>query len=142
MPSVCYKWNNSPFAWNNARLTWKDFCVIQTILAQRVPYSKKRKWYDKYDQFDEKYETQAWDNTRIDSDDEEEKNEKIEIKNLDETEKKAFINLILSMQNKNSKILKEQSKKKNSDIIIDIKNVEIIKTKNNQINLKIDFDEI
>lgn len=141
MPSVCYKWNNSPFSWSNARLTWKDFCVIQTILAQRVPYSRKRKWYDKFDQFDEEYETQTWDEVRNEAENEEEVN-KIEIDKLDEVEKKALINLVLSIENKNSNFLNEQSKKKNSDIIIDIKNVEIIKTKNNQINLKIDFDEI
>jgi hypothetical protein len=46
------------------------------------------------------------------------------------------------MENKESKILEEITKKKNSDIIIDIKDIEIKKTKSNQISIKINFDEI
>ena len=78
---------------------------------------------------------------------EEEENDQLEeeiqkIEDLTEVEKKAFINLIVSMENKESKILEEITKKKNSDIIIDIKDIEIKKTKSNTISIKINFDEI
>jgi hypothetical protein len=139
MASVCYTWINSPFSWENARLAWSDFCIIQTILTtRRKAFSKKRKWYDR-----------SYEESKIDQEKEiEEKIEELEeieiqkIEDLNEVEKKAIINLVISMENKDSKILEEITKKKNSNIIIDIKDIEIIKTKSNQITLKINFDEI
>jgi hypothetical protein len=136
MSSVCYTWTNSPFSWANARLAWNDFCVIQTILtSRRKAFGKKRKWYD-----------HSYEESKIEEEKElEEKLEEIEVQkveDLNEIEKKSIINLVLSMEDKDSKILEEITKKKNSNIIIDIKDIEIIKTKSNQITLKINFDEI
>jgi len=139
MSSVCYTWNNSPFSWANARLAWNDFCVIQTILtSRRKAFGKKRKWYD-----------HSYEESKIEEEkeleDELEESEEIEVQkveDLNEIEKKSIINLVLSMEDKDSKILEEITKKKNSNIIIDIKDIEIIKTKSNQITLKINFDEI
>ena len=132
MASVCYTWTNSPFSWDNARLSWADFCIIQTVLTSRSGsiFGKNKKWRKRHEE--EKIEE--------DIDETEEEIQKIE--DLTEVEKKAFINLIVSMENKESKILEEITKKKNSDIIIDIKDIEIKKTKSNQISIKINFDEI
>lgn len=133
MASVCYTWTNSPFSWDNARLSWADFCIIQTVLTSRSGsiFGKNKKWRKRHEE--EKIEEDI-------DDTEEEEIQKIE--DLTEVEKKAFINLIVSMENKESKILEEITKKKNSDIIIDIKDIEIKKTKSNQISIKINFDEI
>jgi hypothetical protein len=134
MASVCYTWTNSPFSWDNARLSWADFCIIQTVLASRSGsiFGKNKKWRKRHEE--EKIEEEE------ENDQLEEETQKIE--DLTEVEKKAFINLIVSMENKESKILEEITKKKNSDIIIDIKDIEIKKTKSNQISIKINFDEI
>lgn len=132
MASVCYTWVNSPFSWYNARLSWADFCIVQTVLASRTgsALAKNKAWRKRHEL--EKIEEE--------NDQSEEEIQKIE--DLTEVEKKAFINLIVSMENKDSKILEEITKKKNSDIIIDIKDIEIKKTKSNQISIKINFDEI
>jgi hypothetical protein len=134
MASICYTWTNSPFSWDNARLSWADFCIIQTVLTSRSgsAFSKKRKWYEHFKPED-----------KIEEDIDETEEEEIQkIEDLTEVEKKAFINLMVSMENKDSKILEEITKKKNSDIIIDIKDIEIKKTKSNTISIKINFDEI
>lgn len=133
MASVCYTWTNSPFSWDNARLSWADFCIIQTVLTSRSGsiFGKNKKWRKRHEE--EKIEEDI---------DETEEEEIQKIEDLTEVEKKAFINLIVSMENKESKILEEITKKKNSDIIIDIKDIEIKKTKSNQISIKINFDEI
>lgn len=140
MGSICYTWNNSPFSWDNARLAWSDFCVIQTLLtSRRKAFGKKRKWYDNsYTEDNIKEEEEEYISEK--ENDDEVKNKKIE--DLTEIEKKALINLIISMENKDSKILEEMTKKKNSDIIIDIKDIEISKTKTNEITIKINFHEI
>ena len=134
MASVCYTWTNSPFSWDNARLSWVDFCIIQTVLTSRTgsALAKNKAWRKRHE---------------LEKNEEEEENDQSEeeiqkIEDLTEVEKKAFINLIVSMENKESKILEEITKKKNSDIIIDIKDIEIKKTKSNQISIKINFDEI
>jgi hypothetical protein len=134
MASVCYTWTNSPFSWDNARLSWADFCIIQTVLTSRTgsALAKNKAWRKRHEL--EKIEEEE------ENDQSEEEIQKIE--DLTEVEKKAFINLIVSMENKESKILEEITKKKNSDIIIDIKDIEIKKTKSNQISIKINFDEI
>ena len=134
MASVCYTWTNSPFSWDNARLSWADFCIIQTVLTSRTgsALAKNKAWRKRHEL--EKIEEEE------ENDQSEEEIQKIE--DLTEVEKKAFINLIVSMENKDSKILEEITKKKNSDIIIDIKDIEIKKTKSNQISIKINFDEI
>lgn len=129
------------FSWANARLAWNDFCVIQTILtSRRKAFGKKRKWYDhSYE------ESKVEEEKELELEQELEESEEIEIQkfeDLNEIEKKSIINLVLSMEDKDSKILEEITKKKNSNIIIDIKDIEIIKTKSNQITLKINFDEI
>jgi len=133
MASVCYTWNNSPFSWQNARLSWADFCIVQTVLTSRTgsALAKNKAWRKRHEL--EKIEEEE-------NDQSEEEVQKIE--DLTEIEKKAFINLIISMENKDSKILEEITKKKNSDIIIDIKDIEIKKTKSNTISIKINFDEI
>lgn len=133
MASVCYTWTNSPFSWDNARLSWADFCIIQTVLTSRSGsiFGKNKKWRKRHEE--EKIEEDI---------DETEEEEIQKIEDLTEVEKKAFINLIVSMENKESKILEEITKKKNSDIIIDIKDIEIKKTKSNKISIKINFDEI
>lgn len=134
MASVCYTWTNSPFSWDNARLSWADFCIIRTVLASRTGSALvKNKAWRKRDELEKNEEEEE-------NDQSEEEIQKIE--DLTEVEKKAFINLIVSMENKESKILEEITKKKNSDIIIDIKDIEIKKTKSNQISIKINFDEI
>jgi len=134
MASVCYTWNNSPFSWQNARLSWADFCIIQTVLTSRTgsALAKNKTWRKRHELEKIKEEEE--------NDQSEEEIQKIE--DLTEVEKKAFINLIISMENKESKILEEITKKKNSDIIIDIKDIEIKKTKSNTISIKINFDEI
>ena len=133
MASICYTWTNSPFSWDNARLSWADFCIIQTVLTSRTgsALAKNKAWRKRHEL--EKIEEEE-------NDQSEEEVQKIE--DLTEIEKKAFINLIISMENKDSKILEEITKKKNSDIIIDIKDIEIKKTKSNTISIKINFDEI
>ncbi len=140
MGSICYTWNNSPFSWVNARLAWNDFCVIQTLLtSKRKAFGKKRKWHDhSYTEDNIKEEEEEYINEKENYDEIE--NKKIE--DLTEIEKKALINLIISMENKDSKILEEMTKKKNSDIIIDIKDIVISKRKSNEITIKINFDEI
>lgn len=138
MASICYTWVNSPFSWENARLSWSDFCIVQTLLTtRRKAYGKRRKWYE-HSYTEDKIKEEEIEKEEIE--DSELEIEKVE--DLSEVEKKALINLIISMEDKNSKILEEISKKKNSDIIIDIKDVEITKTKSNTINLKINFDEL
>jgi len=135
MASVCYTWNNSPFSWQNARLSWADFCIVQTVLTSRTgsALAKNKTWRKRHELEKIKEEEE--------NDQSEEEIQKIE--DLTEVEKKAFINLIVSMENKDSKILEEITKKKNSDIIIiDIKDIEIKKTKSNTISIKINFDEI
>jgi hypothetical protein len=134
MASICYTWTNSPFSWDNARLSWADFCIIQTVLTSRTgsALAKNKAWRKRHE---------------LEKIEEEEENDQLEeeiqkIEDLTEVEKKAFINLIVSMENKESKILEEITKKKNSDIIIDIKDIEIKKTKSNTISIKINFDEI
>ena len=134
MASICYTWTNSPFSWDNARLSWVDFCIIQTVLTSRTgsALAKNKAWRKRHE---------------LEKIEEEEENDQLEeeiqkIEDLTEVEKKAFINLIVSMENKESKILEEITKKKNSDIIIDIKDIEIKKTKSNTISIKINFDEI
>ena len=135
MASVCYTWVNSPFSWYNARLSWADFCIIQTVLTSRTgsALAKNKAWRKRHEL--EKIKEEEEENDQL-----EEEIQKIQ--DLTEVEKKAFINLIVSMENKDSKILEEITKKKNSDIIIDIKDIEIKKTKSNQISIKINFDEI
>ena len=139
MASVCYTWVNSPFSWYNARLSWADFCIVQTVLTSRTgsALAKNKAWRKRHEleKIEEEEEEEEEEN-----DQSEEEIQKIE--DLTEVEKKAFINLIVSMENKDSKILEEITKKKNSDIIIDIKDIEIKKTKSNQISIKINFDEI
>jgi len=134
MASICYTWTNSPFSWDNARLSWVDFCIIQTVLTSRTgsALAKNKAWRKRHE---------------LEKIEEEEENDQLEeeiqkIEDLTEVEKKAFINLIVSMENKESKILEEITKKKNFDIIIDIKDIEIKKTKSNTISIKINFDEI
>jgi hypothetical protein len=134
MASICYTWTNSPFSWDSARLSWADFCIIQTVLTSRTgsALAKNKAWRKRHE---------------LEKIEEEEENDQLEeeiqkIEDLTEVEKKAFINLIVSMENKESKILEEITKKKNSDIIIDIKDIEIKKTKSNTISIKINFDEI
>jgi len=142
MGSICYTWVNSPFSWANARLAWSDFCVIQTILTtRRKAFGKKRKWYD-HSYEESKLEKEKELKRELEELEKVEEVEIQKIEDLNEIEKKAIINLVISMENKDSKILEEITKKKNSDIIIDIKDIEIIKTKSNQITLKINFDEI
>jgi len=139
MASVCYTWNNSPFSWDNARLSWADFCIIQTVLTSRRgnSFAKKRKWYE-HSYSEDKIKEQEIEKEEI----EESESEIEKIEDLTELEKKALINLVISMEEKNSKILEEITKKKNSNIIIDIKDIELTKTKSNKITIKINFDEI
>jgi len=33
MGSICYSWNDTPFAWMDTPFTWKEGCVIQKIIA-------------------------------------------------------------------------------------------------------------
>lgn len=138
MASVCYTWVNSPFSWENARLSWSDFCIVQTLLTtRRKAYAKKRKWYEHSYLEDKTKEEKIEKEELKESEPETEK-----IEDLTELEKKALINLVISMENKDSKILEEITKKKNSDIIIDIKDIEITKTNSNKITININFDEI
>ena len=32
MGSICYSWNDTPFAWMDTPFTWKEGCVIQKII--------------------------------------------------------------------------------------------------------------
>lgn len=32
MGSICYSWNDTPFAWMETPFTWKEGCVIQKII--------------------------------------------------------------------------------------------------------------
>lgn len=33
MGSICYSWDDTPFAWMDTPFTWKEGCVIQKIVA-------------------------------------------------------------------------------------------------------------
>jgi hypothetical protein len=33
MGSICYSWDDTPFAWMETPFTWKEACVIQKIVA-------------------------------------------------------------------------------------------------------------
>ena len=33
MGSICYSWDDTPFAWMETPFTWKEGCVIQKIVA-------------------------------------------------------------------------------------------------------------
>jgi hypothetical protein len=33
MGSICYSWDDTPFAWMDTPFTWKEACVIQKIVA-------------------------------------------------------------------------------------------------------------
>jgi len=33
MGSICYSWDDTPFAWMDTPFTWKEGCVIQKIIA-------------------------------------------------------------------------------------------------------------
>jgi len=33
MGSICYSWNDTPFAWMETPFTWKEGCVIQKIVG-------------------------------------------------------------------------------------------------------------
>ena len=33
MGSICYSWDDTPFAWMETPFTWKEACVIQKITA-------------------------------------------------------------------------------------------------------------
>lgn len=36
MGSICYSWNDTPFAWMDTPFTWKEGCVIQKIINTGV----------------------------------------------------------------------------------------------------------
>ena len=33
MGSICYSWDDTPFAWMETPFTWKEGCVIQKIVG-------------------------------------------------------------------------------------------------------------
>jgi hypothetical protein len=41
MATICYKWNDTPFAWNDTPFTWKEGCVIEKILKGGGGTNKK-----------------------------------------------------------------------------------------------------
>lgn len=41
MVTICYKWNDTPFAWKDTPFTWKEGCVIDKILKGGGGTNKK-----------------------------------------------------------------------------------------------------
>ncbi len=112
MATICYKWDDAPFAWIDTPFTWAEGCIIEKILdvvsAGRDNYKKTKE----------------------------------RIKELTDDEKEILIKIFVRLEVDEIEFQKRVNKNKNTKVKIKLKDIEVIMAQEKfiKVNVKINED--